>query len=96
MTVGSDFELISTTRNQLLWAYRNVVVINTSGSSGNLIADIISTAIATAMVDYVPVARQVNQSVIATLPVGKYHSRFGIDAGDKVVNQAFATKEVAK
>lgn len=96
VTVGADFELISTTSKQILWTYRNVVVINTSGNSGNLIADIISTAITTAMVDYVPVAHQVNQSVIATLPVGKYHSRFGLDAADKVVNQALASKEVAQ
>ncbi|MFQ3198927.1 MAG: hypothetical protein ACI8R9_001586 [Paraglaciecola sp.] len=92
VTVGADFELISTTSKQILWTYRNVVVINTSGNSGNLLADIITTAITTAMVDYVPVAHQVNQSVIATLPVGKYHSRFGTDAGDKVVNQALAEK----
>jgi len=95
VTVGADFELISTKTNQVLWTYRNVVVINTSGNSGNLIADIISTAITTAIVDYVPIAHQVNQSVITTLPVGKYHSRFGQDADDQVVNQALATKQAA-
>ncbi|MDO6712646.1 DUF799 family lipoprotein [Aliiglaciecola sp. 2_MG-2023] len=92
VTVGADFELISTSTNESLWNYKNVVVINTSGNSGNLLADIISTAISTAITDYVPIARQVNYSVVTTLPVGKYHSRHSLDGQDKVVNETLASK----
>ncbi|MFT6778548.1 MAG: hypothetical protein ACJAV1_002488 [Paraglaciecola sp.] len=95
VTVGADFEIVSTTTNETLWNYRNIVVINTSGNSGNLLADIISTAISTAITDYVPIARQVNFSVVNTLPVGKYHSRHGQDGNDKVVNESLATKSTA-
>lgn len=91
VTVGADFELVSTSTNETLWTYRNVIVINTSGNSGNLLADIISTAISTAITDYVPIARQVNYSVVSTLPVGKYHARHGQDGADKVVNENLAT-----
>lgn len=92
VTVGADFELVSTMTNDTLWSYRNIVVINTSGNSGNLIADIISTAISTAITDYVPIARQVNYSVVTTLPVGKYHAKHRLDGNDQVVNAALATK----
>ena len=95
VTVGADFEIVSTTTNETLWNYRNTVVINTSGNSGNLLVDIISTAISTAITDYVPIARQVNFSVVNTLPVGKYHSRHGQDGNDKVVNESLATKSTA-
>jgi hypothetical protein len=92
VTVGADFEIVSTTTNETLWNYRNIVVINTSGNSGNLLVDIISTALSTALTDYVPIARQVNFSVVKTLPVGRYHSRHGQDGNDKVVNENLATK----
>lgn len=92
VTVGADFELRATQTNQLLWNYRDVVVVNTSGNSGNLLADIISTAISTAITDYVPIARQVNNSVVNTIPVGKYHPRHKKDGDDKVVNEALAAK----
>ena len=92
VTVGAEFDLVSTSSGESLWNYQNVVVIDTSGNSGNLIADIISTAINTATTDYVPVARMVNSSVINTLPVGKYHSRHKQDGADQSVNTALSAK----
>ncbi len=92
VTVGADFELVSTSTNESLWNYSGLVVINTSGNSGNLLADVISTALTTALTDYVPIARQVNAQVVTTLPHGKYHERHKQDGGDKVVNEALAGK----
>lgn len=87
VTVGADFRLISTTNNEELWHYDTVIIYNTSGNSGNLIADLISTAISTAVTDYVPIARRVNANVIHTLPVGKYNSRYERDGTDRTVNK---------
>lgn len=90
VSVDADFRLVSTADNSSLWHYRGTIVYDTSGGSGNLLVDIISTAISTAQTDYVPLARQVNRSVITTLPVGKYNPRFGQDGGDYGINQAIA------
>lgn len=90
VTVGADFELVSTQSATPLWNYSGRVVIDTSGNSGNLIADIISTAITTALTDYVPIARQVNARVMTTLPLGKYHYRHKLDGQDPVVNKQIA------
>jgi hypothetical protein len=82
VTVGAKFELKSTNSNQTLWQYDDVVVHNTSGNSGNIFADIIATALTTALVDYVPIAHVVNQRIVNSMPVGKYHKRHNTDAKD--------------
>ncbi|TKB45571.1 GNA1162 family protein [Thalassotalea mangrovi] len=85
VTVAAKFVLKSTQSMDTIWEYDGIVVHNTSGNSGNLVADIIATAITTAMVDYVPVADQVNTRIVTTLPVGKYHQRHNADGKDKNV-----------
>ncbi|OUS31328.1 hypothetical protein A9Q98_02680 [Thalassotalea sp. 42_200_T64] len=88
VTVGAKFELKSTTTNQILWQYDDVVVHNTSGNSGNsgnIFADIIATALTTALVDYVPIAHVVNQRIVNSMPVGKYHKRHNTDGKDSGV-----------
>jgi len=83
VTVAAKFELKSTVTQESLWKYDDIIIHNTSGNSGNLIADLISTAISTAIVDYVPIANTVNQRIVASMPVGKYHKRHGQDGKDK-------------
>ncbi|MED5524618.1 MAG: GNA1162 family protein [Pseudomonadota bacterium] len=89
VTVGAAFKLVSATTGEELWNYNNVVVYDTSGGSnaGGLLGAIIATALSTAMTDYVPVARMVNGTVIRTLPVGKYNTRFGKDGTDQFVEK---------
>jgi hypothetical protein len=93
VTVGADFDLISTHDGSLLWHYKNQVVVNTSGNTGNILGNLIATAINAAITDYVPIARQVNNTVISTLPFGHYHARYLADQKDEVVNQALAKKQ---
>lgn len=88
VTVAIEYVLLSTTGNEVLWSYDQQVVINTSGSSGNIIADLISTAISTALADYVPVASQVHIAAIQSMPFGKYHPKSGADGDLKSVNLA--------
>ena len=42
----------------------------------------IATALTTALVDYVPIAHIVNQRIVKSMPVGKYHERHNVDAKD--------------
>ncbi|MBV7316544.1 GNA1162 family protein [Shewanella sp. NIFS-20-20] len=82
VTLGMEYVLVSTHTNDVLWSYANTLVVDTSGSSGNIIADLIVTAITTATTDYIPIARQVHSSATQTLPVGQYHPRHGKDGSD--------------
>ena len=93
VTVGIEYVLLSTTSNEILWSYEQVVVIDTSGGSGNLFADLIATAITTGMTDYATVARQVHARAVTAMPFGKYHPRSGADGLDKSV--VLAAKESA-
>ena len=86
--VAAKFELRSTSTQKVLWQYDDVVVHNTSGNSGNILADIIATAISTAIVDYVSIAHAVNGRIVSSMPVGKYHARHGQDGIDKGIIQS--------
>ncbi|MFT6437756.1 MAG: hypothetical protein ACJAVI_005837 [Candidatus Azotimanducaceae bacterium] len=86
VVVGIEYVLLSTTTNEVLWSYTQRLEMDTSGSSGNLIVDLIATAITTAVTDYVPIALQVhNTATAAALPLGKYHPRSGLDGDEKTV-----------
>lgn len=86
VTVGIEYVLISTETNEVLWSYDQKVVVDTSGSSGNILVDLVATAITTAVADYVPVAAQVHQTAIQSMPFGKYHPRNGMDGEIRSVN----------
>jgi NAD(P)H-hydrate repair Nnr-like enzyme with NAD(P)H-hydrate dehydratase domain len=83
--VGIEYVLLSTTSNEVLWSYEQQVVVDTSGGSGNLLADVISTALATGLTDYSVVARQVHAEAVKALPFGKYHPRSGADGAERTV-----------
>ncbi|MBK9131509.1 MAG: DUF799 family lipoprotein [Gammaproteobacteria bacterium] len=76
VTVGVQFSLKSTKSGETLWAYKDQLVVDTSGDSNNgggLLGAIIATAIKTASQDYVPVARNINVIALNAIPFGKYH-----------------------
>ncbi|MES2661746.1 MAG: GNA1162 family protein [Pseudomonadota bacterium] len=70
--VSLEFELISTKSNEILWNYKDSVIVDTSGGNGDLLSMVISTAINTANTDYVPIAMQVNNSALRSMPLGPY------------------------
>jgi hypothetical protein len=84
VTVGLTFELVSTKTNELLWQHESVIVKDTTDNNSNngLLLKIISTAITTATTDYVPIAKQINWQALSTIPLGRYHSRHGVDGND--------------
>lgn len=93
VSVAISYVLLSTETNEVLWSYDEMVVVDTSGGSGNILADIVSTAIATGVADYVPIATQVHYTAAQALPFGVYHPKSGADGEDKTVK--IASKEAA-
>ncbi|MDB2616186.1 DUF799 domain-containing protein [Luminiphilus sp.] len=85
VTVAIDYRLVSTNTGETLWGYDEQVVVDTTGNSGSILADIIATAVSTAMTDYVPVAYQVHNTALTAMPVGKYHPQHGQDGDVKAV-----------
>jgi hypothetical protein len=97
VTVGMSYVLVSTSSNEVLWSYDQQIVIDTSGgSSGFILLDIVQTAINTAMTDYIPIARQVNSTAVATMPFGNYHPNVGLDAEEKVVLKSAREKAIGQ
>lgn len=86
ITVSIEYVLLSTETNEVLWSYDSTIVVDTSGSSGNIFVDLIATAVATGVADYVPVASQVHATALKALPFGKYHPKSGLDGMQKSVN----------
>ncbi|MDD3474020.1 conserved exported hypothetical protein [uncultured Desulfatiglans sp.] len=79
LTVAIEAELKSTITEQTLWSYRGTVVVDLSGGQqvggglAGIIAQLIITAVNSAVADYVPYAKQANYRALSTLPFGKYH-----------------------
>lgn len=86
VTVGIKFDLKSTKTGLTLWAYKDQLVIDTSGdsNSGGLLGALIATALTTAAQDYVPIARSVNTMALRAIPFGKYHKMYRKDMDIKI------------
>ncbi len=87
VTVGISFKLKSTKTGLTLWAYKDQLVMDTSGDSNNrggIFGALIATALTTAAQDYVPVARNVNIMALRAIPFGKYHKMYGKDMAAKI------------
>ena len=93
VTVAIEYQLVSTDTGETLWGYDERVVVDTTGSSGSILADILTTALSTAVTDYVPVAYQVHNTALNAMPVGKYHPQHGQDGNVKAVLAAKNTLE---
>ncbi len=75
VTVELECTITSTKSGNVLWNQRKEYVVPTGSNSGNILADLIVTAINSATVDYVPIAQRLNKMVFDTMPFGKYHKR---------------------
>ena len=95
VTVTIEFVLKSTKTGETIWTYSGTIVLDTSGNSGNsnsgglagLIAQLVVTAVSTAVTDYTPVARGVNVKALTSIPFGKYHKQYDTDRSIPVVVQ---------
>lgn len=92
LTVSIDAELKSTQTDQSLWAYNGTVVVDLSGGNtgGGLIGlavKAVVAAVSSAMVDYVPYARQANVRAFSSLPFGQYHPQYLTDQSMLIVDR---------
>lgn len=95
VTVSIDFALKSTKTGETLWVYNGTIVLDMSGNTGSnsngglagLIAQLVVTAVNTAVADYTPVARGVNIQALKSFPYGKYHKEYDTDRSIPVVVQ---------
>ncbi len=93
VTVGMSYLLVSTTTGESMWSYDQTIVVDTTASSsGSPLVDLISTAIQTAVQDYIPIAYHVNSIAVATMPYGHYHPLNGQDSEAQVVLQSARLK----
>ena len=89
LLVSVQAKLISTKSNQVLWEYtggQGRIDVSASYRAG-IIFEIgsASSALLLAMHgDYIPYAAWVSANLLASLPVGSYHPRYGQDGGDSV------------
>ena len=89
LTVSIEAELVSTKSSRRLWRSTGTVVVDLSGgggSLGELVANIIVTAINSAAADYVEYARVANYRFINTLPYGPYHPLYMKDQDMQILD----------
>jgi len=84
VTVTVEYNLRSTITNESLFHRKGTIVYDTSVSSsgGGLLGALVAvaaSALVTAATDYIEVARACNQTTIADMPAGKYHSLHNTD-----------------
>jgi len=91
VTVSVKFLLKSTVTGDVIWKYDGTITVDTSGSDAGapglagLLIKVITTAVKTAVTDYVPLAKRANQITLISIPSGKYHPNYDKDRDAKVV-----------
>lgn len=85
--VALNLELKSTHTGRTLWSYDRLFIMDTSGSggSGGILAQIVATAINTAITDYSGVALSSNFVIMQEMPYGAYHPMYNRDQQEKTV-----------
>ncbi len=91
LIISIDAQLKSTKTDQVLWSYRGRIVADLtgqSGNSGNIVADLVASAIVTAIntaaADYVNYAQLATSSLLYSIPLGRYREGYMAD-GESVV-----------
>jgi len=98
LTVAIRCVLKSAVSGETLWQRKSFVKVDLSGSNRSVTSyldiamQVATTAVRTAMADYVPCAMQANYIALATIPVGKYHPMHGKDGNEKFIDQVEAKK----
>jgi len=83
--VDLAYELVSTKSANTIWSRVTTVTVNTtSNSSGNLLADLVVTAINTGATKYIDLAKQAHLLALTDLPAGFYSPMYQKDQSQKV------------
>ncbi|MBA3988171.1 MAG: hypothetical protein C0463_03455 [Idiomarina sp.] len=76
VTVSVEYELVSTHSGNILWEYSGSITENTGSQNTSLLGALLETALNTAQQDYIPIARELNRTAFARVPIGPYHPRY--------------------
>ena len=89
VTVRASYRLVDTRTGQVLWQGEQQIVQQSGAGAGGGIAGLIAAAVsalATTAIDYRPLARQANTTIVVApkrgLPAGPYHPDFQKDYGN--------------
>ena len=86
VTVALEYVLLSTDTNEILWQYSATQVVDTTAdATGFILLDILTTAVKTAVTDYVPIAKTANYQAFVALPHGQYSKLHRADMDEEVV-----------
>ena len=86
VSVELEYVMLSTDTNEIIWQYSaSQVVDTTADATGFILMDILTTAIQTAVTDYVPIAQTANYQAFVALPHGQYSKLHRTDMDENVV-----------
>jgi hypothetical protein len=86
VVVDLEYVMLSTDTNEIIWQYSaSQVVDTTADATGFILMDILSTAVKTAVTDYVPIAQTANYQAFVALPHGQYSKLHRTDMDENVV-----------
>lgn len=88
--VSIAYMIKSTTSGETIWKYSDTLEVDTTGENragglAGLVLAAAETAVKTAMTDYVPIAQRLNNQILQSIPLGKYHALHGQDMTYMVV-----------
>lgn len=97
ITVQIEYELKSTHTNETLFKRNGTLTLDLNSTSsgqglGNLLLDMVSSAVATALTDKTDVARRCNNYVLRDLPEGKYSPYHGTDRDTECSPERFSVR----
>ena len=90
--------MLSTDTNEIIWQYSTTRIVDTTGDTGFLLLNIVTTAVKTVVTDYVPIAKLANYQAFVALPHGQYSKLHRTDMDEGVVYKILkeaATEEEA-
>jgi hypothetical protein len=92
--VTVEYILRSTVTNETIFQRKGTITYDTSVNSGagglaGALVNIAASALATAVADYVPVARACNEAVLSDVPAGKYSPAYDTDQALKAGPKEF-------
>jgi hypothetical protein len=97
LTIKAKYEILDTRTAESLWDFHSNIVVNLTSNSSNIFANIVETAIKTAVEDYFPHAYQSNKVTMDSyLPSGKYRADAGTDGATVIPASKSATLKVSK
>ena len=87
--VKIEYQMISTTTDEVLFHRTGDITVSTSVNTGNAITDMVASIVVTALSKEIIAGQRCNLYTFSDLPAGKYHSAFGQDGEKKAQPKVF-------